>query len=78
MPDLKKYGSRNPNTNNVPVSIEIKMLVQHLSIINLKKKKVDSAFNFTKQSQVEVGKVINSLNMKVIKTSKDIFPGFIV
>ena len=42
MPDLMNYGLRNLNTNSAPASIEIKIFVQHLSITNLKKKKLDS------------------------------------
>ena len=42
MRDLMNYGLRSLNTNSAPGSIEIKIFVQHLSIINLKKKKLDS------------------------------------
>ena len=62
--------------NSVPVSIEIKIFLQHPSIINLKMKKVDPVYNFTKPSKNGVGKLVNSLKMKVIKTSKDIFCWF--
>ena len=76
IPNLINYGWHNPNMNSVPVSIEIKIFLQHPSIINLKMKKVYPVYNFTKPSKNGVGKLVNSLKMKVIKTSKDIFCWF--
>ena len=78
IPNLINHGLRNPNINSVPVSIETKIFLQHSNIINLKVKKVDPIFYFTKPSKNGVGKVINSLEMKVIKMSKDIFCWFLL
>ena len=71
-----------------PLSIATKLFDQHSSIINAKKKKIDSVLSLKENNSTEVENVITNLRIvkacqkdniltKVIKINNDVFAGFI-
>ena len=53
-----------PKKNTHSLSTIIETFEKHLSILNIKKRKLDSVFSFRKTTQEEVSKVIRDLNTK--------------
>ena len=88
--DLKipDYYNYFPQKNTSSLSAIIETFEKHLSILNIKKRKLDSVFSFRKTTQEEVLKVIQDLNAKlscqtsdtptkIIKLNSDIFSNLI-
>ena len=88
--DLKipDYYNYFPQKNTCSLSTIIETFEKHPSILNIKKRKLDSVFSFRKTTQEEVLKVIQDLNAKkscqtsdtptkIIKLNSDIFSNLI-
>ena len=88
--DLKipDYHNYFPQKNTSSLSAIIETFEKHLSILNIKKRKLDSVFSFRKTTQEEVLKVIQDLNAKlscqksdtptkIVKLNSDIFSNLI-
>ena len=88
--DLKilNYCNYFPKKNIHSLSTIIETIEKHPSILNIKKRKLDSVFSFRKVTQEEVSKIIRNLNTKkgsqtsetptkVIKLNSDIFSNLI-
>ena len=63
IPSLINNSAVDQNAVSNPLSIATKLFDQHPSIINIKKKKLDSVLNLKKTSSTEVEKVINNLSV---------------
>ena len=88
IPSLIDNSADDSNAVTNPLSIATKLFDQHPSIINAKKKKIDSVLNLKENNSTEVENVINNLSIvkacqkdniptKVVKINNDAFAGFI-
>ena len=63
IPSLINHSAVDPKAFSDPLSIVTKIFDQHPSIINIKKKNLDSVMNFKKTRSAEVEKVTNKLSI---------------
>ena len=61
---IANYCNYFPQKNTHSLLTIIQMFEKHSSILNIKKRKLDSVFSLRKTTQEEVSKVIRNLNTK--------------